>query len=87
MEDFAEDGHVKDVQEIFKQKFEHLKSLDKNIPGIPIGIKIYSTQVPLTVKAISKQKFIWNALQSPYELLKAKYDKVKTQVDGINCIG
>ena len=87
VEEFEDEGHIKDIQQILNDKFVHLRNINRNIPVVSIGKKTYSTQVSLIMKAIPKQKFICNALKSPHELLKAKYDKVKTSCWYQCCIG
>ncbi len=49
LEEFEEEDHVTDIQKLLKDKFKHLKSLDLNVPVIPIGKKIYSKQFCLIV--------------------------------------
>eukprot|EP01084_Bolivina_argentea_P142966 251127_1 len=84
LEEFKEEDHVTDIQKLLKDKFKHLKSLDLNVPVIPIGKKIYSKQICLIVHEVSKDKFTCNALMGPFELLKQKYDDLLIDLAAID---
>ena len=81
LEEFEEEEHVTDIQELLKKKF---KKLNRDIPVIPIGKKIYSKQVPLIIDTMPRQKFTNQKLKGPYELLKENYDRMVIDLAAID---
>ena len=84
MDEFEEERHVKDMQQILNDKFVHLRALNRYIPVVPIGKKTYSKQVPLIIKEIPKQKLSCDESKGPYELLQEKNKKLKQELAGAN---
>ena len=81
LEEFDEECHVIDIQNILKKKF---KNLNGALDVVPIGKKTYHKQLPLIMDKMPEEKFICDALKQPYEILKEKYDGIKRKVDSVD---
>ena len=85
MELYEEDGNIKQVQQALKDVLPNLKSLDRDIPVIPIGATTYAKQVDKIVNELPEEKFMCDALKGPYELLEE--DSYKIEQDFIRITG